>query len=352
LMAKHGIPGSPRYKVFRSARDIEAYLKKLGEYVIKPDGLTAGKGVKVSGIHLASISEALAYCDEILSGDRPIVVIEERLEGEEFSLQTLSDGKHSVDTVVVQDHKRAYENDEGPNTGGMGSYSCEDHGLPFLEQRHIEEASRINASVLRALREEVGHGYRGILYGGFMLTADGLRVLEFNARFGDPEALNVLSILKSDLVDICEAIISGRLSAEAVSFRRSATVCKYLVPKGYPEQPVRGVPIDLSAVPPESDSLRVYPAGLVDEAGELLLTGSRAIAVVGIGSTLADAEAAAETAASLVHGAVYHRRDIGTPALVRRKVEHMKALIGRSQSSRQGGPLSASPRGGTVRTVR
>src|SRR5439155_258251 len=159
-----------------------------------------------------------------------------------------------MDMVVVQDHKRAFDGDTGPNTGGMGSYSCEDHCLPFLLPGHVQEASAINAAVAAASQEETGQKYKGILYGGFMATRDGIRLLEYNARFGDPETMNVLSLLETDLVDICEAIIEEKLDELPISFQRKATVCKYVVPEGYPDRPVKGARIALNAVSKESPS--------------------------------------------------------------------------------------------------
>ena len=129
--------------------------------------------------------------------------------------------------VVVQDHKRAWEGDSGPNTGGMGSYSCENHSLPFLLPKHLEAASAINKAVASALVKKTGKQYKGILYGGFMATHRGVILLEYNARFGDPETLNVLSLLKTDFVDICEAIVDGKLKDLPVTFEEKATVCKY-----------------------------------------------------------------------------------------------------------------------------
>lgn len=326
LLVKHQIPGNPEFKVFRTLNGIEGYLKKLGGYVVKPDGLTGGKGVKLSDAHLFSIADAVNYCGELLREGHPAVVIEEKLDGEEFSLQSFCDGTHVVDMVVVQDHKRAWEGDTGPNTGGMGSYSCADHSLPFLLPRQVQEASAINAAMASALRAETGQKYKGILYGGFMATRDGIRLLEYNARFGDPETLNVLSLLKTDLVEICEAIIEESLHEAPVAFEKLATVCKYVVPEGYPENPAKGKVIDLGAVPVESEKLRVYHASVEEKEGQLFLSGSRAVALVGIGKDLEEAQAIAESAASAVRGPVFHRRDIGTRQLIEHRIAHMRAL--------------------------
>jgi len=325
LLSRHAIAGNPEYRTFTSLDGLPSYLRRLGDFAVKPDGLTSGKGVKLSGIHLQSIDEALAYAREVLES-HPAVVIEERLDGEEFSLQSFCDGVHVVDMVVVQDHKRAHEGDLGPNTGGMGSYSCEDHRLPFLSEADVRAASAVNAAVARALLRETGERYRGILYGGFMATGQGVRLLEYNARLGDPEALNVLPLLKTDLVDICEAIVQGTLDRVPVEFARRATVCKYVVPEGYPDAPVRGARISLARVPPESDRLRYYYAAVDEQGDSLFLTGSRAIGFVGIGVSLNEAEAIAEEAARAVEGPVFHRRDIGTPDLIAQRCEHMRRL--------------------------
>ncbi len=257
-------------------------------------------------------------------------MIEEKLEGEEFSLMSFCDGTHVSDMVVVQDHKRLGVGDTGPNTGGMGSYTCEDHGLPFLPADVLKQASRINRDVAKAMLDKTKQKYKGVLYGGFMLTPRGLRLLEYNARLGDPETLNVLSILKTDFATICEAIINEELHRVPITFERLATVCKYVVPEGYPENPVKDVPIDLSNVPPESANLRIYHAALDKRDGNYFLTGSRAIAFVGIGRNLQEAESIAEEAASAVRGPVTHRRDIGTQELIERRVAHVRSF---SQSS-------------------
>lgn len=328
LVSKYGIPGNPRHKIFRSIEGIEPYLRELGDFVVKPDGLTGGKGVQVSGEHLKTIEQAVAYCQELFTANQPSVVIEEKLDGEEFSFQSFCDGIHVKDTIPIQDHKRAGEGDTGANTGGMGSYSCEDHSLPFLRREHIDEASRINRAVAKALLEECGAPFKGILYGGFMLTKNGLRLIEYNARFGDPEVMNVLPLLETDFIDVCEAIIKGNLDKLKISFRKKATVCKYVVPQGYPASTTKGVPIDSRDILPPSEQLRIYYAAVQQESdGPVYLTGSRALAFVGIGDTLAEAERIAESAASQVRGPVFHRRDIGTAKLIQKRVDHMNAVL-------------------------
>ncbi len=326
LVAEFGIPGNPEYRTFHSMEGMAAYLQQLGEYVVKPDGLTGGKGVKVSGAHLATIEDGLQYAEELFACGHDAVVIEEKLDGEEFSLMSFCDGSHTVDMVPVQDHKRVGVDDTGPNTGGMGSYSCEDHRLPFVSAEMMAQASAINAAVGRALFQKTGQKYKGILYGGFMVTAKGLRLLEYNARFGDPETMNVLAVLETDLAAIFQAIISETLDRLPVRFRPLATVCKYIVPQGYPDAPVKGVVVDLSQVPPDSEHTMRFDAAVEQRPEGLVMTGSRALAFVGVGANLAEAERRAEAAASAVRGPVHHRPDIGTAPLVQRRVDHVKAL--------------------------
>jgi phosphoribosylamine--glycine ligase len=326
LLSKYGIHGNPTYRIFETLDGLPGYLHQLGDYVIKPDGLTGGKGVRVSGEHLKTIADGIEYARTLIGNGVPVVV-EEKLEGEEFSLQSFCDGTHLVDMVPVQDHKRAYPGDVGPNTGGMGSYSCEDHCLPFLTLDDLSTASRINREVAAALLDETGEEYKGILYGSFIKTADGLRVIEYNARFGDPECLNVLSILETDFAEICIGIITGTLDKIQVRFSRKATVCKYIVPDGYPDSPKRNAEIGIPPGLHETDSLRIFYGAVSEQPGQKpIMTGSRAIAFVGIGDTLAEAERIAEDAASRITGPVFHRQDIGTAASIQRRSDHMSSL--------------------------
>ncbi len=331
LLSRNGIPGNPEHRIFRTPEGIEPYMKALVDFVVKPDGLTGGKGVMVYGEHLHSIKQALEYCTSLFKSGHNAVVIEEKLDGEEFSLQSFCDGRHVVDMPAVQDHKRAFDDDQGPNTGGMGSYSCEDHRLPFLSKSHIQQASGINAAVAQAIAEETGQGFKGILYGGFMVTKDGLRLIEYNARFGDPEVMNVLPLLKTDFIDVCECIIEGTLDSLSISFDQKATVCKYIVPKGYPNNPEKGARIT-GGVPISDDKLRVYYAAVDKTDDSLFLTGSRALAFVGIGETLAEAERIAESAASKVGGPVRHRVDVGTSTLIQKRIDHVNRLSVRERN--------------------
>ena len=330
LLDKYGIPGNPRYRIFDSTHGIVEYLTRLGRFVMKPDGLTGGKGVKVFGDHLTSVAEAFEYSKEIFDSGSQSIVVEECLDGEEFSLQSLFDGRNIVHAPPVQDHKRAWENDTGPNTGGMGSYSCADHSLPFLSHDQLAIAAEINRKVGEALFKETGQPYKGILYGGFMVTARGLRVIEYNARFGDPEIMNVLPLMEGDFVEVCEAIIEGRLNEINISFRQKATVCKYVVPEGYPNNSASDALIEFEEVKMMKEygsTLRMFYAAVNDRNGKHYLTGSRALAFLGMGETVAEAEQLAETAARAVKGPVFHRADIGTAGLLEQRVRHMRQIV-------------------------
>ncbi len=323
LMKKYNVPGCPQYQTFSDLANVAEYLKILGEnYVVKFDGLMGGKGVKVSGEHIKSHAEAIEYCEQIIENNGKFV-IEEKLIGEEFSLMSFCDGEHLIHMPPVQDHKRAYENDTGPNTGGMGSYNDVNQSLPFLTDADIGTAKAINVATAKALKQEFGIGYKGILYGGFIATAGGVKVIEYNARFGDPEAMNVFSLLQSDFIEICLGIVNTTLNKCDIVFSDKATVCKYAVPEGYPDSPVKGERIDLSKV---KNPDQLYLASVDLKNNILLESGSRTVAIVSIADTLQEAEAIAENEIKRIEGPLFHRKDIGTEKLVQKRIKHIKVL--------------------------
>ncbi len=334
LLTKHNIPGNPIYERIDPAAahgspevalaEAEQVLRRLGDsHVIKDDGLAGGKGVKVFGDHLHSLDDSLAFCRELLALGHPFV-IEEKFEGEEFSLLSFSDGTTLRHMPPVQDHKRAFDGDRGPNTGGMGSYTAADGLLPFLTREDIAEAQAINERTVAALKAETGEPYRGVLYGGFMATRHGVRLIEYNARFGDPEALNLLTLLETDLLSILEAITDGTLQSLHTAFAPEASVCKYIVPEGYPDNPRKGDPVNLPEI--LLPGISIFLSAVDVRAGELIATGSRTVAVVARAPTLAEAEAACERFASIIPGPFFHRKDIGTAAALGRRVQHMRSL--------------------------
>ncbi len=326
LLKKYRIDGNPEFGIFdkNNIDDAKKFIGGLGKCVVKPDGLTGGKGVKVQGDHFKAADEALKYCNEVLQS-HPYVIVEEKLEGEEFSLQCLTDGKTVVAMPPVQDHKRAFAGDNGPNTGGMGSYSCEDHLLPFLTKRDVEEGLEITKKVAEALYKETGEFYKGVMYAGLIVTRDGVKLLEYNARFGDPEAMNVLPLMENDFVEVCNAVISQQLHKIKIKFQSKATVCKYVVPEGYPDTPVSSERIEIGRIP---QNARIYYASVEQREEGLYTTSSRAIACLGVSNSLKKAERIAEEAAKSIKGKVFHREDIGTKDMVEKRLRHMKGILG------------------------
>jgi phosphoribosylamine--glycine ligase len=324
LLAKYKIPGNLFFQRFASLDGLEeVFARYANRHVIKDDGLAGGKGVKVCGDHLLSLDDSFAFCRELVAHGHPFVV-EEKVEGEEFSLMSFCDGKTLRHMPVVQDHKRAYEGDKGPNTGGMGTYTDADHKLPFLQEADIAAAQEINQRVAAALAKECGAPYQGILYGGFMATKVGVKLIEYNARFGDPESLNLLTLLETDFAGICRAIVDTTLADYVVSFSHKASVCKYIVPEGYPDNPRKGDRLLLPAELP--DGVTTYLSAVDVKDGELIVTGSRTLAVVGTATTIAEAEALCERVVCQIPGPFFHRADIGTGPSIERRVEHMKAV--------------------------
>jgi len=337
LLAKHGIEGNPVFRVFTDIDSAEYFLRTSGPVAIKPAGLTGGKGVRLTGGDLPTKDSEVAYAREILQnkiGGVEKVVVEERLDGEEYSMQAFVDGRNVVVMPLVQDHKRAYENDAGPNTGGMGSYSDRDHLLPFATKTDLKVSSQIMAEVVEALRIETGQEYRGVLYGQFMLAKSAgenkpkPKLIEFNCRFGDPEAMNVLPILSedTDFVEVCERIADGNLKSNHVRFQQQATVCKYLVPTGYPENPEPGQTILVDEDAIVRDGAHFFYASVDMRDGQIVTTASRTVGLVGIGGTIEEAEKISEKATLHIKGPLRHRSDIGTATLLRRRVEHVRSL--------------------------
>ncbi|MCQ2079882.1 MAG: phosphoribosylamine--glycine ligase, partial [archaeon] len=295
----------------------------------KPVGLTGGKGVKVQGDQLKDLDDTIEYINEIFNDNvgGGKVIIEEKAVGEEFTQMVFTNGTDVIAMPLVQDHKRAYEGDQGPNTGGMGSYSDCDHLLPFVTEEDRAKAIEINKSIIKALADE-GCPYRGTMYGQFMLTKDGPKIIEINARFGDPEAMNVLTALSSDFAEIIKWEAGGKMKGD-VKFFNKATVCKYIVPRGYgvKSEPGHTISIDVEGI--ENAGAVAY-FGSVDLDGNKLVTGtSRSIGIVGIGDTIDEAEQNCEKALGYVKcDAIYVRHDIGTRALIQKRVDHMKQLRG------------------------
>jgi phosphoribosylamine--glycine ligase len=324
FMEEHDIPGCPDYETFEDMDAACEYVDSYdGDLAIKPAGLTGGKGVRVIGDQITA-EEGKEY---LRSSDYDRVVLEERLVGEEFTVQALvANGEVRV-TPAVQDHKRAYEGDEGPNTGGMGSYSDATLELPFMDRADYMAAVDVIEATVDAL-----DGYKGVLYGQFMLTDEGPKVVEFNARFGDPEAMNTLPVLNTDFLDVLTAARDGEALPQ-LSFAPKATVCKYAVPEGYPTDPEAGAKVTVDedganeiASDYDGEALLYYASVDAREDG-IYTTTSRSFAVVGVAETITDAEEIAEAVLSEAgEEGLRMRHDIGKPDLVQKRIDHMAEL--------------------------
>jgi phosphoribosylamine--glycine ligase len=330
-LRKFRVKGAIKFAIVDTVNELEEALGDLGnEVVVKPTGLTGGKGVKVFGEHMMTREDIITYGKEVLSkriGGSARIVLEEKLVGEEFTVQAFCDGRNVVPMPAVQDHKRAYEGDKGPNTGGMGSYSQRDGILPFLKKGEYDSAVKIMGSVVSALRKD-GSEYRGTMYGQFMLTKDGPKVIEFNARFGDPEAMNVLSLLDSDFVRICQGMADGSVSRRMVKFKPKSSVCKYVVPEGYGTKSLSGEEIRVDEKAIAMTGSLLYYANVNEKDGKVFTTTSRSVGVVGIADEIADAEHMAEDALKHITGRIHVRHDIAKKEMLDAKVRRMAQIRG------------------------
>ena len=314
LMKKYGIP-TARYEVFTAAEPARAYIRQEGApIVVKADGLAAGKGVIVAMTEQEALDAVDAIMEDHSFGDAGArVVIEEFMEGEEASLLAFTDGTTIRPMISAQDHKRAYDGDRGPNTGGMGTYAPAPVMTPEMTERAVEE---ILKPTIAAMAKE-GRTYRGCLYLGLMVTADGPKVVEFNARFGDPETQVVLPLLDSDLVAIMCACADGTLADVPIRWKDGAAVCVVLASGGYPGHYDKGQEIH-GLADAEAMGALVFHAGTAMKDGKLVTNGGRVLGVVGRGADISSAvDAAYAAAAKISFKDAYYRKDIAHRALER-----------------------------------
>ena len=315
LLGRHHIGGNIYSRVFRDRPELSGFLASdKREFAIKPIGLTGGKGVKVMGEHLTGFRETMEYATSLIQKDGE-VLLEERLKGEEFSLQVFTDGKTISPTPLAQDFKRAYENDTGPNTGGMGSITDHDGLLPFVSRSSYEKAVSIMQEIVLAMKKD-GNLFKGVMYGQFMETADGPKVIEINARFADPESLNILTLFKGDFTELLFSIADGSLK-ENFSFDRKATVLKYIVPRGYGTRPQPGtLNVDRGSLHPD---VRLYYAAVSGTLERVEMSTSRSLALVGISDSIEEASSLVEGNLKSISGDYFVRHDIGTKEMMERK---------------------------------
>ncbi|MGD0613451.1 MAG: phosphoribosylamine--glycine ligase [Anaerolineales bacterium] len=299
---------NPHYRNCTTPEEVKRALLELGEVAVKPLGLTSGKGVKVMGAQLPTQKAAEEYALELLRRDRA-VLLEERLSGDEFSQMIFTDGIRIIPMPLVQDAKYAQEGDTGPMTGGMGAYSMADHDLPFVGQEMRSRAILLLEKLLDGVQGEYNERYHGILYGQFMMTARGPVIIEVNVRLGDPEAINVMSILSTDPVEVFQGMACGL--PDQIDFQAKATVCKYLVPESYPEKPVQKICIGIAPIVFEQNRTKIIFAGVEKEGDIYCSTGSRFAAVLAVRDSLVEADEAVErTIESIEMTGLRHRKDI------------------------------------------
>jgi phosphoribosylamine--glycine ligase len=332
LLKKHNIPGQLQFNTFTNPQDARAFIESLeGKVALKPIGLTGGKGVWVQGDHFTTIGEAMTYANKVISesiGGAAKILVEEKAVGEEFTVQGFSDGTHLVTLPAVQDHKRLLPDDKGPNTGGMGSYSYANGLLPFLTENDYTTGVDILKHIIHALNKE-GCPYVGPIYGQFMVGPKGVKVIEINARFGDPENMNVLPLLQTDYIQLCQAMIEGTIDTIKLEVQKKATVCKYVVPEGYGFQSVADTPIMVNEQAIADTGALLFYASVNKQNSAIRTTSSRSLAVVGVADTIEQAEYMCEQALSHVQGDhIFIRHDIGTPLLIQKRIEHMNTLRG------------------------
>jgi phosphoribosylamine--glycine ligase len=316
LMGEYGIP-TAGFKIFDYIGNAAEYLQKARyPLVVKAYGLAAGKGVVIAG----SEEEAVKAAEDMLvnkvfgsAGEQ--IIIEDFLEGEEASILTVTDGKNIIPLATSQDHKRANDGDTGPNTGGMGAYSPAPVITDELYDRIIRE---ILVPTVKGLRKE-GITYRGVLYAGVMITADGPKVLEYNVRFGDPETQVVLPRMKSDLAELLMAAASGDISSVEVEWDDRDYVCVVLASGGYPEKYEKGKKISGLDEALDSGAL-VFHAGTEEKNGDILTSGGRVLGVVGRGKGIEKAiESTYRGVEKIRFDGMQYRNDIGHRALAREK---------------------------------
>jgi len=313
LMKKYGIP-TAEYASTASAGEAKSYIRNHeGPMVVKADGLAAGKGVFLCDSSAEAIEAVTSIMENKIFGEAGShVVLEEFLQGQEISLLAFTDGKTVLPLEGAQDHKAVYDGDQGPNTGGMGAYSPAAVFTPELRQQVMAE---VMVPAVQAMAKE-GRPYKGILYAGLMLTSDGPKVLEFNARFGDPETQPLLMRLQSDIVPLFEACIDETLDKQKVEWKPESAVCVVMAAQGYPGDYEKGKQIHGLDEAAKLPGVAVFHAGTKLSDGQVLTSGGRVLGVTALGSDTRSAIASAYQAVGrITWDGVHYRKDIGGKAM-------------------------------------
>ena len=339
---------NPRFKIFtpkdhknlgKVKREVYKWLDELdNKVVVKPDRPAAGKGVGVWGDHFKTRKQLFEHF--MSNYQYGSVIVEEKVEGEESSFQAFCDGKHFVPLPDTRDYKRAFDNDKGPNTGGMGSYKGVGDVLPFLTESDRAKEIRVVAKIFQKWKGENSTALRGIpLYVAFMHTENGLKILENNSRPGDPEIINILPILKDDFVDLCFKIIEGNLTK--IQLVKAATVVTYKAPPSYGgydeafptafDRKEADKPVDLTkayALHREfGNDIRIYPGSMEQRSSGIFALKSRAVCSMGIADTVEEArEISLKGLDAIRGGALWYRTDVASESSIRKSRKHLRKL--------------------------
>jgi len=309
---------APALRVVREPGEVQEAIESFGStpVAVKPSGLTGGKGVKVMGPHLASHADAAAYATELLGRCRSgeTVLIEEKIIGAEFTIQAVSDGRTVVFPPSTYDYPFRFDGDRGPGTGGMGSLSMAGPTLPFMTSAHYEQACSIVERVIQRLTQH-GRHFSGVMNSGFFATADGVKVIEFNARFGDPECMNIMSLFNGSWPETMQRICDTSLTAEDVPLREEASLVLYLVSPDYALRPGPSYEFTLDRAGIEAQGVRVFFSSAVQDGENAYRTvgTSRAVALTSTAPTLEQARARVSACAASVP-VLEWRKDVGDEA--------------------------------------
>ncbi len=310
LFTEYDINNIPEYGVFDEPKQAMRFAEELKmEVAVKPLGLTDGVGVKVYPDQLASRKETENYISEILKKDKK-VLLEEKICGPEFSIQCLVSGNEILTTPVVKDFKKKLDGDKGLNTASMGSYSDKSFLLPFVSEEEYYKAIEIIKKTLKALKDKTGKSAKGFLYGQFMRTDKKIMLVEYNFRPGDPEWMNTLTILENNIADVIFSLLAKKKTR--LRFEKKATVCKYIVPKEYPEKPHGTLNVELDQKRLRESSVSYYYSAGMDLSGKLDVGTERGIAFATKRDTIRKAAEAINKAILATKGDFHFRKDIGT----------------------------------------
>ncbi len=349
LMWKYQIPGRLPFKVFQNIKDATAYIDEYAESVaVKPARQAGGKGVKVIADLQAYLQGEKREAKRVAArkifeehmkpytGMQDKILIEEKIEGPEYTLHCFADGKHLKPMPMVQDNKHAFEEDIGPETGGMGSIKGRDEPLPFITQKEFDVSAKIIEKMVQAVQHATGKEYRGIVAGQMMLSYQGPTIIEMYSRFGDPEAVNILPLIDgergADLVDICQAIIDQKLDQIKIKFRETATAVKCIAPEGYPDHRdlAAGHPVSVDENVIEKLGCKVYYGSVDKTNGKMLTGGARVVELYAEDEDITRASNRLEAAVKHVrlqdNWQLFHRSDIGSQDLLQKRFDSAKLM--------------------------